>query len=166
MGNSSSSSSGSSSGESPDLKTSGSGTAKGNYYKNGKGTVAYHSPKVSSKAKSITVPDTVKLGKKTYKVTEVSAYAFVGYDKLTTVTLGKNVKKLNKNAFAGANRLRAVKVKTKKLTEKKIKGCLSGSEVDTVIVLKSAYEKFNYYKKIFTKKITGASGALSVKKSK
>ena len=32
--------------------------------------------------------------------------------------------------------------------------------------LQGRYEKFKYYKKIFTKKITGASGALTVKKSK
>ena len=162
----SSSSSGSGSSETPDLKVTGKGSSKGNYYKNGKGTVAYHSPAVSAKTKHITVPDTVKIGKKTYKVTEIVGYAFVGYDKLTTVTLGKNIKKLDKNAFGGAVKLRVVRIKTTKLTKKKIKGCFADSKVDTVIILKPAHGKFKYYKKIFTQKITGSAGALTVKKSK
>ncbi len=159
-----SSSGGSSSTKEDNLKSGGKGSSKGYFYKNGKGTMAYHSPKAGKKATHLTVPNKVKIGKKTYKVTEVSGFAFVGYDKLKSVTIGKNVKKLDKNAFAGADNLKTIRVKTKKLTAKKVKGSLSNSKVAMVIVLKPAWEKYKYYKKIFTKKITGAPKELSVKK--
>ena len=55
----------------------------------GKDSVSYDMAKVSKKAKSVTVPDTIKIGKDTYKVTEIESYAFVGCDNLTTVTVGK-----------------------------------------------------------------------------
>ena len=159
-----SSSGGSSSTKEDNLKSGGKGSSKGYFYKNGKGTMAYHSPKAGKKATHLTVPNKVKIGKKTYKVTEVSGYAFVGYDKLKSVTIGKNVKKLDKNAFAGADNLKTIRVKTKKLTAKKVKGSLANSEVSTVAVLKPAHKRYKYYKKIFTKKITGAPKELSVKK--
>ena len=95
----------------------------------------------------------------------MSGFAFVGYDKLKSVTIGKNVKKLDKNAFAGADKLKTIRVKTKRLTAKKVKGSLANSEVSTVVVLKPAHKRYKYYKKIFTKKVTGAAKEPLVKKA-
>ena len=91
--------------------------------------------KTASKAKSVTVPATVKLSNgKTYKVTSIGAKAF-----------GKKAK--------------TVTIKTKKLTKKTIKKALKSSKVKTVKVKvgsNSANKKFvKKYKKIFTKKIAG-----------
>ena len=98
-----------------------------------------------------------------------------------TVTLGKNVKSIAKNAFKAAPSVKTIVIKSTKLTEKSIKNALKGSKVKTVKVqikalkstkglsgkkLKKAQEynkkakatnkKYvKQYKKIFTKKICG-----------
>ena len=55
----------------------------------------------SKNTKSVSVPASIKFNNKTLKVTCVEAKAFTG-SKVRKVTLGKNVKKLKKNAFAGS----------------------------------------------------------------
>jgi hypothetical protein len=85
--------------------------------------------------KTVTVPATVKIGGKTFKVTRIAAGAFKG-SKATKLV-----------------------VKTKKLTKKSVKGCLKGSKIKTVKVSlgkKSVNKKYvKKYKKIFTKKNAG-----------
>ena len=76
------------------------------------------------------------------------------------------MKRIDADAFNSCKKLRVLKIKSKKLTKKKIKNCLAGSKVKTVIILKAAQSRFKHYKKIFTKKNTGASNKLTVKKSK
>ena len=82
---------------------------------------------------------------------------------LTTITLGKKVKKIAKNAFAGTN-IRTVVVKTKALTKKSVKGSLKGSKVATIKVSvgsKKANKQYvKKYKKIFTKKNCGKKAAV------
>ena len=120
-----------------------------------KGTVTY---KKAKNAKSVSVPKTVTLyDGKTYAVTTVGAKAFTG-KKIRTVTLGANVKKLQKNAF---NKSKATKivVKTKKLTKKSVKGSLKGSKVKRIQV-KVGSKKLNKkyakkYKKYFTRSNAG-----------
>ena len=58
--------------------------------------------------KKITVPATVKVSGKTYKVTAVSANAFKGCKKLTSVTIGKNVTSIGKKAFYKCSKLKTV----------------------------------------------------------
>ena len=138
--------------------------SKGYYDKIGKHSVEYVSPKISKKAKVAKVPAKIRIGKKTYKVTAVSPYAFTGQENLRMVIIGKNVKRISPYAFYGCEKLTTLKVKSRMLTVKKIKNCLKGSSVDTVVVLKRAHGKFTRYKKIFTKKITGASKKVAVKR--
>ena len=96
------------------------------------GTVALTKAK---NVKTVTVPATVKIGGKTFKVTKIAAGAFKG-SKATKLV-----------------------VKTKKLTKKSVKGCLKGSKIKTVKVSlgkKSVNKKYvKKYKKIFTKKNAG-----------
>ena len=88
--------------------------ANGNYkYKitnaslNGKGTVTLVS--VVKKTKTVVVPDTIKLGGKTFKVTAIGKAAFKKNVKVTKVTLGKNVKTIGAKAFYGCKkRLRSL----------------------------------------------------------
>ena len=96
------------------------------------GTVAFTKAK---KAKTVTVPATIKINGKTFKV-----------------------KKIKAKAFKGTN-TRTVIVKTKYLTKKRVKGSLKGSKVKTIKV-KVGGKKLNKkyvkkYKKIFTKKNAG-----------
>ncbi len=52
-------------------------------------------------ATSVKVPDTVKNGAITYKVTEIGKGALVGKTKIKTITVGNNVKKIGDQAFSG-----------------------------------------------------------------
>ena len=67
------------------------------------------------KISSITIPATIKVSGKTYKVTEIAANACKNLAKLTKVTIGKNVTKIGKNAFSGCKKLKTISIQTEKL---------------------------------------------------
>ena len=107
--------------------------------------------------KSVKVPDTVTVNGQTLTVTQVGPKAFTG-KKIRTVTIGKNVNKIAKNAFKGSKATKMI-VKSKKLKKSSVKGSLKGSKIKTVQV-KVGKKKDNKkyvkkYKKIFTKKNAG-----------
>ena len=115
-------------------------------------------------AKSVTVPATIKLADgNTYKVTAVNASAFKAA-KIRTVTIGKNVKTIKKNAFKSSKATKVI-LKTKLLKKASVKGSLKGSKIKTVNVSvgkKSVNKKYvKSYKKIFTK--TNAGKKVTVK---
>ena len=116
--------------------TVGKGAAKAEFSKVGKTGACYEMCSASLKATKATIPATVKIGKKTYKVTKIADSAFIGYDKLTTVTIN-----------------------TKNLTKKGVKGSLKNSKITTI---KAPKDKVKAYKKIFTK--ANAGKKVSVKK--
>ena len=105
----------------------------------------------------MTVPAAIKLNGKTFKVTQINAKAFKG-KKIHTVTIGKNVKMIKKNAFKGSKATKLV-LKTKLLKKAKVKGCLKSSKIKTVQVKvgsKTNNKKYvKSYKKIFTKANAG-----------
>lgn len=80
-------------------------------------------------------------------------------DKVKTIVLGKNVKKVSKNAFKKYKKTTTLQVKTKKLTKKSVKGSLKGSKVKTVQVKvgsgKANEKQAKKYAKIFTKANAG-----------
>lgn len=142
-------------------KVRSSGTSKAYYSKIGKKSVRYNMSALGLSAKTASVPATVKINKKTYKVTSIASYAFTGYDKLTTLTIGKNVKRINSSAFSGCKSLKSLTINTKKLTAKKIKGALKGSSIKTIYV---PADKVDAYKKIFTKSNVGVKVTVKAKK--
>lgn len=158
-----SSSSGSSSSSKSNTWSGGKGSAKGEFVKTSKTTVRYEAADGKTDSKILKVPATIKHGKKTYKVTSIAPYAFTGYDKLESVIVGKNVKKIGKNAFDGCEKLKTLAVRSKKLTAKNIKGSLGKSAVKTVVV---PTDVLDIYRIVFTKKNTGSSGKLTVKAQK
>ena len=119
-----------------------------------KATVGYAS--APNKA-SVIIPNTYKIGGKTFKVTTIKANAFKG-KKAKAVTAGKFISKMEPKAFNGS-KVKTLTVKTKLLTKKSVKGAFKGSKVKTVKVQvgkKSMNKKFvKKYKKIFTKKNAG-----------
>ena len=123
------------------------------------GTVTY--TKAPNK-KNVTVPKTIKIGEKTYKVTAISAKAFTA-KKIRKVTIGANVEKIAKNAFKGSKATTLV-LKTKLLTKKSVKGSLKSSKVKTVQVkvgAKKTNKKYiKSYKKFFTKKNAGRKASV------
>lgn len=108
----------------------------------------------------MTVPATVKLKKKTYKVTSIGSQAFNGCTNMKTLTIGKNVKSIGSSAVTGCKKLGTITVNTSKLTKKSVAGSLKGSYVKTVKVNKSDVSK---YKKVFTKTNTKSRYKLTVK---
>lgn len=99
-------------------------------------------------AKTVKVPDTVTVSGKKYKVTSIKANAFKGNKKLTSVTIGKNVKSIGKNAFSGCKKLTKVTVKSNVLKSIGAKAFAKGSKKVTVTVPK---KKAKAYTKLFKK---------------
>ena len=109
--------------------------------------------------KSYTISSTIKIAGKTFKVTQVEAKSLKGA-KIAKVTVGKNVKTLKKNAFAGSKATKVV-LKTKSLKKSQIKDCMKSSKVKTVYVKVGTKEQnkkmVKSYKKIFKKSVVGKS---------
>lgn len=120
--------------------------------KSGTSTVALTGLKASAKKKtSLTIPATVTNKNFKYKVTAINSKAFANSKKLKTVTIGANVKTIQKNAFSNCKNLSALKMKGKvtKVAKGAFKGCkkkikVSGkSKAANVKALKkSGYKKF------------------------
>ncbi|MDO4399492.1 MAG: MBG domain-containing protein [Coriobacteriia bacterium] len=96
--------------------TVGSGASKATYAITASNQVAVSKTQVNSGKAS--VPATVKIGGKTFKVTSIAKNAFKGRG-ITSVAIGKNVKSIGANAFA----------KCKKLT--KVTGCANVTSIGT-----------------------------------
>ena len=115
---------------------------------------------VAANKASISVPDTVKIGKFSYKVKSVAGNALKNKKTLKKVTIGKNVTIIGKNAFNGSKKLKNITVKSSVL-ESVGKNVFKGIYKKAVIkVPKSKYKK---YKKMFNKK-TGFGRKMKLKK--
>lgn len=135
--------------------------------------VAYQALK-NKKAKTITVPNTIKLDGATYKVTNIADNAFksnktitkiiIGNDvktigknafsgstKLKTVIIGKNVIEIGANAFSGCKNLKTITIKSSKLTSKSVgKNAFKGT--NKKLTIKVPKKKVSSYKKFLGKK--------------
>ena len=104
---------------------------------------------------------TVTINKGTVSASSIrAAIAAAGGSKdyVTSIVIGKKVKKIKKGTFKGT-KIKTVTLKTKKLKASSIKGAFKGSKVKTVKVKvgkSSVNKKYKaIYKKIFIKSITG-----------
>ena len=144
--------------------------AKGDSYKvtaaagsKGGATVTYVSNK-SVNVTSITIQPEVTIKGKKYKVTEIAPNAFKNNKKLKKVTIGKNIKKIGKNAFYGCMNLKTIIIKTTKLTKKTV-GANAFKGIHKKAVAKVPKKKLSLYKKIL--KAKGMKGKKQkIKKSK
>ncbi len=115
---------------------------------------------VKSAKGKITIPATVIRNGITYKVTEIQAKAFKDKKKVTSVTVGKNITKIGKQAFAGCKGLKKITVKSNGLTAKSVKnGAFSKITGKTTIIVPK--KKLKVYKKLFVKK--GLSSKIKMK---
>lgn len=113
-------------------------------------------------AKTVTVPNTVKIDGKKYKVTSIADNAFKNNTKVTSVIIGSNVTSIGKSAFKGAAKLKTITIKSAKLTKKTTKNCLKGSAVKTVRLKGNAVKMYKKYVKYFAKANCGKT--VTVKK--
>lgn len=65
----------------------------------------------NKKLTSVSIAKTVKIGGVTYKVTQINAKAFKNFKRLRKVTIGSNIKKIEKEAFANCGKLQNVNMK-------------------------------------------------------
>ena len=80
--------------------------------------------------KQVTIPASVVFCQKRYKVTSIDAKACAGDTKLTRVTIGKNVTRIEKRAFWKCKKLKKVIYKGKKIRKKNIgKQAFSGTKI-------------------------------------
>lgn len=121
--------------------------------------VTFTKPK-SNKKTSLIIPATVKIDGQAYKVTEVEAKAFKNNKKLKSVTIGKNVKKIGKEAFSGSSKLNKITIKStvlKSVGKNAIKG------INAKATIKCPKKQLEKYKKLF-KSSTGYKKSMKIKK--
>ena len=117
-------------------------TAIGKYKLNNSKKTASFTLVASRSKTSLTIPDTIKANGKTYKVTEIAAKSCANMKKLTTLTIGKNVKTIGATAFVGDTKLKKITFKGTALTKVGLKAFASVVKSGTVICPKAKLKKY------------------------
>lgn len=98
----------------------------------------------STSLKKVVIEDAVKIGAKKYKVTSVAKKALYNNKKVTSVTIGTNVKTIGSNAFNGCKKLSTIKIESKvlkKVESKAFKGIASKATIKVPAKKQAAYQK-------------------------
>ena len=123
-------------------------TISGNEYKVLKPGAEVILVKTSKTTKNVTVPAQIYAQGITYKVTSIGTKAFNNNKKLTKVTIGTNIVKINSNAFFNCKNLKTVIIKSVRLTGKTAnKKAFKNAHKKLVIRVPKKVKKI--YKKIF-----------------
>lgn len=112
---------------------------------------AYVCGPVDKNVKSVTIPAELKVDSYKYKVIQISEGAFTGLKKLTSVTIGANIQKIEANAFSNCPKLKKITIKTTKLSANSI-GKDAFKKIAEKPTFKCPSSKVNAYKKILLKK--------------
>ena len=115
------------------------------YKINGNKTVEYN--KVNKKAKTATVPTTVKVNGVNYQVTAIAPKAFANNKNLKKVVIPVSVRSIGKQAFSGCKNLKTIIINTPYLTKKSVgakafKGIHTKATIKVPKKQKKAYQKF------------------------
>ena len=115
------------------------------YKVNGNKTVEYN--KVNKKAKTATVPTTVKVNGVNYQVTAIAPKAFANNKNLKKVVIPASVRSIGKQAFSGCKNLKTIIINTPYLTKKSVgakafKGIHAKATIKVPKKQKKAYQKF------------------------
>ena len=123
-------------------------TISGNEYKISKPGAEVILVKTSKTTKNVTVPAQIYAQGITYKVTSIGVKAFNNNKKLTKVTIGTNIVKINSNAFFNCKNLKTVTIKSVRITGKTAnKKAFKNAHKKLVIRVPKKVKKI--YKKIF-----------------
>lgn len=115
-----------------------------------KKNVTYIAP-VTIKAKTITIPATIKINGEIYKVTKIDKNALKGNKKVTKIVVGSNIQSIGNYAFSGCKKLKTIIIQSKKLTTKTVsKKAFKG--IARKVVVKVPKKKRTAYKKLLKKK--------------
>ena len=100
-------------------------------------------------AKSLTIPAVIKIGQKTCKVTQIAPSALKDMKKLAKLTIGKNVKKIGKQAVANCPKLKTLTIESRQLTTGRVKaGAFKKNEA--IALVKCPKGKTADYQKLLT----------------
>ena len=115
------------------------------YKVNGNKTVEYN--KVNKKAKTATVPTTVKVNRVNYQITAIAPKAFANNKNLKKVVVPASVRSIGKQAFSGCKNLKTIIINTPYLTKKSVgakafKGIHEKATIKVPKKQKKAYQKF------------------------
>ncbi|SNU05150.1 Leucine rich repeat-containing protein [Lachnospiraceae bacterium] len=135
-------------------------TSKAKFKILSKSTVAYAGP-VANNPKTVTIPATVKIDGKSYKVTEISVNALKNKKNLKKVVIGKNIKTIGKSAFYGCKNLKTIIINGKALKKVK-KNAIKN--INSKAVIKAPKAKLGDYKKLFTAKTGYKKKTMKIKK--
>lgn len=151
------------------------------------GSAVTYSKNLNTKAATVTVPSSVKIGGITYKVTSIADNAFKNNKKLKKVTIGSNVtsignsafrnctalkkvvipakvKQIGKKAFYNCKKLQSLTIKAKKLTAKTVGAkafAKAGSSNYSKLKVKVPKKKYTAYVKMLKKKGLSARARVS-----
>lgn len=121
--------------------------------------VTYVKPK-NSKKTSVTIPPTIKINGYTYKVTAIADKAFKNNKNIKSITIGKNVKKIGKEAFYNCKKLSKITIKSAVL---KTVGKNAIKNIHKKATIKVPKKQLSKYKKLFKSK-TGFKKTMKIKK--
>lgn len=102
-----------------------------------------------SKQSEVVVPAVINIDGTDYKVSSISSKAFKGNTKLTSVIIGKNVKKIGAKAFYGCKKLGTINIKSKSL---KSVGEKAFANIKTKAKVTVPKGKMTKYKKLLRKR--------------
>lgn len=116
-------------------------------------SVEYTKP-VSNKA-SVSIPATVKILGKNYKVIQIAASAFKNNRTIKTISIGVNVKKIGSYAFYNCRNLKSITINGTGLTSSTV-GSKAFSGIYSRAVVKIPAKKWTAYKKLLKSKGMGS----------
>ncbi len=94
--------------------------------------------------KKVVIPSKVKINKYSFKVTAIAAKAFKGSKKLQSVTVGKNIRMIGKQAFRGCGKLKYIQIKSlvlKEVGKSAFKGIRGNAVIKVPAKKRSLYQK-------------------------
>lgn len=100
--------------------------------------------KMNAASQTVTIPATVKIKGKNYKVTSVAAKAMKNNKKVKKVVIGKNITKIGAEAFRGCKNLNTITIKSSKLKsvgKNAIKGIYKKAKISCPKQKKAAYKR-------------------------
>lgn len=103
----------------------------------------------SDKSTKLTVPKTIKIGGKTFKVTAIAEKAFFKNINITHITIGKNIISIGAEAFKGCKNLSSITIQSEKL---KTIGKNVFKDINSNAELKVPTKALEAYKKLFHNK--------------
>ena len=95
--------------------------------------------------KKVTIPDTVTVDGKQYRIVSIAEAAFLNHKRMTSAVIGRNVVKIGKQAFYGCSKLKQIKIQSSVL---QTIGKRSFFDIDKNAVISVPKAKYQEYKRL------------------